>query len=160
MVDKNENLFIVNEFHSFLASDLEEAMIISQSGNNYRLIYKEVVYDIVLFETNAQEKKWQLKVNGVNMVVEKQDKIDQLVNKLGFKSSSRHAIKEIVAPMPGLVLKVLVEEGAVISKGENLFVLEAMKMENIIKATGDGTITKIFVEKGDKVEKGQKLASL
>jgi biotin carboxyl carrier protein len=64
-------------------------------------------------------------------------------------------ISEIKAPMPGLVLKVLVNKGDSIKKGCNLFVLEAMKMENIIKSPADVVIDKILIKPGDKVEKGQ-----
>jgi len=56
-----------------------------------------------------------------------------------------------------LVLKVLVAEGDEIKKGDNLFVLEAMKMENIIKAPADAAIKNIKIKPGDKVEKGQLL---
>jgi biotin carboxyl carrier protein len=56
-----------------------------------------------------------------------------------------------------LVLKVLVAEGDEIKKGDNLFVLEAMKMENIIKAPADATIKSIKIKPTDKVEKGQLL---
>jgi biotin carboxyl carrier protein len=57
--------------------------------------------------------------------------------------------------MPGLVLKVFVNKGDSIKKGDNLFVLEAMKMENIIKSPADVTVEKILIKPGDKVEKGQ-----
>jgi biotin carboxyl carrier protein len=57
--------------------------------------------------------------------------------------------------MPGLVLKVLVKDGDVIKKGDNLLVLEAMKMENSIKAPADATIKAVKITAGDKVEKNQ-----
>jgi biotin carboxyl carrier protein len=59
--------------------------------------------------------------------------------------------------MPGLVLKIFVNEGMEVAKGENLFVLEAMKMENIIKAPADVTVKTIKIKPGDKVEKNQVL---
>jgi biotin carboxyl carrier protein len=59
--------------------------------------------------------------------------------------------------MPGLVLKISVKVGDVVKKGDNLFVLEAMKMENIIKSPADVTIRTIRIKPGDKVEKGQVL---
>jgi biotin carboxyl carrier protein len=59
--------------------------------------------------------------------------------------------------MPGLVLKVFVKEGDTVKKGDNLFVLEAMKMENIIKSAADVTIKSMNLKPGDKVEKGQLL---
>jgi biotin carboxyl carrier protein len=62
--------------------------------------------------------------------------------------------------MPGLVLNVMVEEGQKIKKGDAILVLEAMKMENILKATSEGEVKKILVKKGDKIEKNQVLVSL
>jgi biotin carboxyl carrier protein len=59
--------------------------------------------------------------------------------------------------MPGLVLSVLVKEGDEVKKGDNLFVLEAMKMENIIKSPADVTIKSIKIKASDKVEKNQVL---
>ena len=59
--------------------------------------------------------------------------------------------------MPGLVLRTLVSVGASVSKGEPLLVLEAMKMENVMKCPHDGIIKNVFVNALDKVEKGQKL---
>jgi biotin carboxyl carrier protein len=57
--------------------------------------------------------------------------------------------------MPGLVLKVFAVEGDEVKKGDNLLILEAMKMENIIKCPADVTIKKIRIKSGNKVEKGQ-----
>ena len=62
--------------------------------------------------------------------------------------------------MPGLVLKVLVNEGQEFKKGDNLLVLEAMKMENILKAPVDGTVKGIKIKAGDKVEKNEVLLLL
>jgi biotin carboxyl carrier protein len=59
--------------------------------------------------------------------------------------------------MPGLVLKVFVSNGDEVKKGDNLFILEAMKMENIIKSPSDVSIKNIKIVPGDKVEKGQVL---
>jgi biotin carboxyl carrier protein len=56
-----------------------------------------------------------------------------------------------------LVLSVLVKEGDEVKKGDNLFVLEAMKMENIIKSPADVTIKSIKIKPSDKVEKNQVL---
>jgi biotin carboxyl carrier protein len=160
MVEKKDNLYIVNEFHQFTAQTLDAIRIIKSDGQNHSVLYKEKVYTITLLGEDEEAKKWKLKVNGFNLIVEKQDSVDQLINQLGFKSAAKHTLKEVLAPMPGLVLNVLIREGMEVKKGDSLFVLEAMKMENIIKAAGDGTITKLFIKNGDKVEKGQKLASL
>ena len=59
--------------------------------------------------------------------------------------------------MPGLVLDILVKVGDEVKKGDPLMILEAMKMENILKSASDGVIKKINVEKKQAVEKGQVL---
>ena len=66
-------------------------------------------------------------------------------------------IAEVKAPMPGLILDVLAKPGQEVKKGDQLMILEAMKMENVLKAQGEGVISGIEVAKGDSVEKNQVL---
>jgi len=68
--------------------------------------------------------------------------------------------KEMGAPMAGTILRVLVKEGQSVKRGENLIVLEAMKMENEIVAPADGVIQKILVKPNEKVESDQLLLIL
>ena len=69
-------------------------------------------------------------------------------------------VNDLKAPMPGLVLEILVCEGDKINKGDTLVVLEAMKMENALKAVADATVKKISIKKGNTVEKNQVLVHL
>ena len=64
------------------------------------------------------------------------------------------------APMPGKILNVKLQAGAVVKKGDVILILEAMKMENEIVAPEDGTIASINVATGDSVEAGAVLATL
>ena len=64
-----------------------------------------------------------------------------------------HKQLEIKAPMPGLIVKVVVEEGAQIKKGDGVIIMEAMKMENEIRATADGRVVKILKRERESVEK-------
>ena len=68
--------------------------------------------------------------------------------------------KAIISFIPGTVLEILVKEGQDVRKGEDLVILDAMKMQNIMKCNIDGTIKKIHVSKGDKVSKGTILIEL
>jgi biotin carboxyl carrier protein len=70
---------------------------------------------------------------------------------------TQHKVDEIRAPMPGLVLQILVGPGEEVKRGDTLLILEAMKMENVIKSPGDGLIGQVSVEKGQPVDKGQVL---
>jgi biotin carboxyl carrier protein len=75
-------------------------------------------------------------------------------------AGSHKHINEVKAPMPGLVLRVMIEPGQAIQKGDTLLILEAMKMENVLKAPSDGIVSKILVSKGDKVEKNQVMVNM
>jgi biotin carboxyl carrier protein len=68
--------------------------------------------------------------------------------------------KRVTAYMPGRVVAVLVEEGAAVTSGQGIVVLEAMKMENEIRAEHDGTIAKVFVQPGQAVDSGNPLFEL
>jgi biotin carboxyl carrier protein len=73
---------------------------------------------------------------------------------MGLTIGASQKMNEIKAPMPGLVLDILVKEGQVVKKGEALLILEAMKMENVIKAAGDAVVKAVLVKKGLPVDKG------
>jgi biotin carboxyl carrier protein len=64
----------------------------------------------------------------------------------------------LVAPMPGAVVRVLVETGAAVVKGQPLVVLEAMKMEHTVASPADGTVSEIRVSAGQQVDAGAVLA--
>jgi len=131
--------------------------ISSISDRESHVIYKDRSFNVSIVELNKETKKCSLKVNGNRYEVEAEDHFDQLLKQLGMDSLATNKIAEIKAPMPGLVLSILVEEGNEINKGDGILVLEAMKMENILKSSTGGTIKKILVKQGDKVEKNQVL---
>ncbi|WP_443945415.1 acetyl-CoA carboxylase biotin carboxyl carrier protein subunit [Pedobacter sp. AW1-32] len=119
------------------------------------ILYENRSYNTELVEINRQEKTCKLKVNGNVYDLKVEDNFDQLLKQLGMDNLSSVKISEVKAPMPGLVLRVLVEEGTEVKKGDSLVVLEAMKMENILKSATDGTVKKILIKEGNKVEKNQ-----
>ena len=86
--------------------------------------------------------------------------IDQLLANMGLDMKALKKAEPVKAPMPGLVLKVLVEPGQQINKGDGLVILEAMKMENILKATAPATVKAIKVTERTAVDKGAVLIEL
>ena len=67
---------------------------------------------------------------------------------------------DVKAPMPGLVVEVPVVVGQTVAKGDKVLILEAMKMENVIKAVGDGVVKAVHASQGQPVEKGQLLIEM
>jgi biotin carboxyl carrier protein len=121
----------------------------------YHVINENGSYNAEVVNFDREAKTAEIKVNNNIYTLTAKDQFDVLLDKMGLSNLMAAKVSEIKAPMPGMVLKVLVEEGAVVKKGENLFVLEAMKMENIIKSPADVTVKTIKIKHGDKVEKGQ-----
>jgi biotin carboxyl carrier protein len=68
--------------------------------------------------------------------------------------------KIILSFIPGTVLEILIEQGQKVSKGEDLMILDAMKMKNKLKCPMDGKVRSVAVSKGDKVSKGTVLLEL
>mgnify|MGYP003765877209 FL=1 len=85
------------------------------------------------------------------------DHRDQLLSEWGQDSGSDAASQALSSPMPGLVLSIAVKAGDLVEKGSPLLVLEAMKMENEIKAESEGIVASVSVNAGEAVLKGQVL---
>jgi len=149
-IDKNNDGLSVN-------GDLVVADIKQLNDSLWHIIHDLKSYNAEVVSFNAAEKTAEIKVNNNVYIITSKDQFDVLLDKLGLSNLASAKVSEVKAPMPGLVLKVLVTEGSEIAKGDNLFILEAMKMENIIKAPADVTVKTIKIKPGDKVEKGQVL---
>ena len=87
-------------------------------------------------------------------IISVKDESQLLLERFGFSDSSQDHTGEIHAQIPGLISKFFVVEGDTVEKGQKLFILEAMKMENEIESPLSGTIKSILIEKGVSVEKG------
>lgn len=123
------------------------------SGTTQHIIYQHKSYNVEVLEREEDGKQATIRVNGNLYQVELEDQYDELLKQLGMDSTAGNKVQEIKAPMPGLVLQLMVVEGQEVNKGDSLLVLEAMKMENIIKSPAAGIVKRILVQKGDKVEK-------
>jgi len=125
------------------------------NDHNFHLIKNGRSYRIEILD--QKDKNLTLRINNSIVETEIRDKMDQLLERLGMDHLAEETVNDITAPMPGLILDVHVSAGQEIKKGDPVLILEAMKMENVIKAPGDGTIGEVTVKKGDSVEKNQVL---
>lgn len=117
-------------------------------------------YSVEMVNFDQDKKEITLKINGVSYHYKIKDQYDLLLKELGLNNQSNQKVSTIKAPMPGLVLDIMVEENQPIKKGDALLILEAMKMENVIKSPGDGEVKHIAVKKGKAVEKNELMIQL
>ena len=68
--------------------------------------------------------------------------------------------RQITSPLPGVIIEVSVKEGQTVKAGQKVAIIEAMKMENEISASNDGTVTAVHVAKGDSVLEGAPIVTI
>lgn len=161
------NKVTVNEKHSFQIEQHQDQVSFDGKDqvfdfkaineNSFHIIHENRSYTAEVIHINKEEKTAHVKINGNEYYVSLRDQYDDLLDSMGMNFSAKKNDGNLKAPMPGLVLDIMVAVGDKIEKGANLLILEAMKMENIIKASSDVTIKSIEVTKGAKVEKNQVL---
>lgn len=149
-VEKSGESFRVNDvpFHW----DLEKI-----NARTFRILRNHVSHSVELLNVDPERKLLTIKLNNKISEIVIKDRFDLLLEKLGMNITVETQIRDIKAPMPGLILDIKVKVGDSIKKGDPLLVLEAMKMENIIKSASDGEVKSISVNKGESVEKNQVL---
>lgn len=152
---ENSHSVSLKDGQIMLDGKIFEADVLKISDTEFHIIRNNRSYNVLITEHNRGEKKLTVKVNGTKYSTVVKDRLDDLLHSMGMDKASAQKVSEVKAPMPGLVLRVMVEGGQQIKKGDALVVLEAMKMENILKSPADAVVKKICVSKGDKVEKNQ-----
>jgi biotin carboxyl carrier protein len=111
---------------------------------------------LTLAISSSEPGVWGLELHGTRVEAEVIDERTRHIRSLTATRSSG-GMPQLKAPMPGLVVRVLVEPGQLVTTGEGLVVLEAMKMENELRATGAAVVARVGVAPGQAVEKGQVL---
>ncbi len=101
-------------------------------------------------------------INGYRRIISIKDKqaLTKSVAGSRIQFANQDDDKEIGANIPGTIVKILVEEGAIVKQGQPIAIIEAMKMETNVIATGDGQIARIYIKEGESVKSGQLIARL
>lgn len=160
-VNDNNTYIITQNDGQFEINSTPAAWDVSWQPNGLiSVLYNGRSYTAVIESTDLKNKEVTLKVDGQLFKTAIQEPIDQLLSNMGLDRKAMQKAEPIKAPMPGMVLKILVAPGQQINKGDGLVILEAMKMENILKATGPATVKAIKVAERTAVEKGTVLIEL
>lgn len=125
----------------------------------YSVMHNGRSHNVLVQKEDMENGTVRMRIGGGTYTVAMEDERSRLVQLLGLDKVKGAVLKELKAPMPGLVLKVLVKEGDTVKKNDPLLILEAMKMENVIKCTADAVVKKVHAQERSAVEKGQLLLS-
>ncbi|GAB2813469.1 biotin/lipoyl-containing protein [Ferruginibacter profundus] len=150
-----------NEFEfSFNKEEIAAADLIKKSSTVFNCIAAHQSVNATLVAADDTGKKLSIEIEGEIYQVEIKDELDQVLDKMGFGITATKHIKDIKAPMPGMVLEIAVTEGQQVHEGDKMLILGAMKMENSILVPVDAIVKNIKVVAGQAVEKGQVLVEL
>ncbi|PIQ20131.1 MAG: acetyl-CoA carboxylase biotin carboxyl carrier protein subunit [Cytophagales bacterium CG18_big_fil_WC_8_21_14_2_50_42_9] len=123
----------------------------------FHIIKDNKSYTAEIIQADYTAKTFTIRINGHDHTLTIKDRFDLLLEKMGMSQTAANKVNEIKAPMPGLIVDIKVSAGQEVKKGDPIMILEAMKMENILKSPGDGIIKTIRVNIRDNVEKNQVL---
>ena len=114
----------------------------------------------VLARRGAGAGQYTLHLDGFRFDVEVLDERTHAIRRLAGAGARPAGPASVLAPMPGLVVRVLVQPGDRVQPGQGLVVIEAMKMENELRAVAVGVVRAVPIEVGSAVEKGTLLVAL
>ena len=157
---------IVGEHEEDLLLKIEDGHVSAEIGERvYNLDVRQTEPDSYMFFLNtnvhecrvsASNSTFDVSIHGRNYSV---TIVDPKRLRSGQNSDRHHhGVAEILAPMPGKVVRVQTETGATVEKGAGVIVVEAMKMQNEMKSPRDGVVVSIKVKAGDTVNAGDVLA--
>ena len=147
----------LDEFKVQHKETMQKIDCVPLSANSYSLIINDRTYYLTI--TN-QLDGYEVTVDHHTQMVQVKDELETLLEKLGIQSGTSTHTGKIYAQIPGLLSRIFIKVGDRVKTGAKLCILEAMKMENEITSTEDGTIKRIHIKPGSNVEKGDLLMEM
>lgn len=156
--NKEFEIEIVDERHIRIGERLLEVNFESVSGQPvFSLILDGKSYESFVYQG---EEDWEVLIRGRQYQVKIEDEREKRLKAAAGGGVIEGGEFLLKAPMPGLVVSILIEEGQEVKKGQVMLILESMKMQNELKAPRDGILGRVRVKAGESVEQRQTLLSV
>ncbi|HEY0931955.1 MAG TPA: biotin/lipoyl-containing protein [Gemmatimonas sp.] len=146
--------------HAVVNGERVDVALTPIAGTPVKLVRLGEQVHRVVARRGSERGRWLLDVDGARVEAEALDERMRAIRDLTAASAAASGPAPLVAPMPGLVVRIAVAAGDTVSAGQGLVVIEAMKMENELRATTAGVVTGIRVSQGQAVDKGAVLVDL
>lgn len=138
---------------TFEGEDFE--LDIVETATGFHVIKDGKGHEVDVIHVDPLEKTVRLRIDHKFYDFTIRDRYDELLTKLGMERGAIGQVADVKAPMPGLVLDVMIQPGDKLEVDQPILILEAMKMENVIKAPSANVVKSVSVTKGQSVEKNQ-----
>jgi len=150
VIDRDDEITVDGVHYEVDFRQLQEASVISMLLNSRS------------FEANVEQRndKWEVLIHGDLFSVEVQDERSYRLRQARGEKELVSGEVTMKAPMPGIIVAVLVKSGDIVESGQTVVILESMKMENELRSPLNGTVRDVHVAPGDSVEKLQLLVSI
>jgi pyruvate carboxylase subunit B len=129
-------------------------------GTPVRLVHVGDRVHRVIVRERAGRGCYTLWLDGFNYKIEALDERTRTIRDLTAAQSGPVGPAPLLAPMPGLIVRLNVEPGQIVVAGQGMVVMEAMKMENELRAAGPGRVKAVHAKPGEAVDKGALLVEL
>ena len=152
--DKNNNL-ILN-----IDDNQHTVKLINFKSNIIEFIFDNSFYEVRVLESTSTELK--ILINGNPLTLQKHSKLTEILEKSPSRSGSGGLSSQnsISSQIPGRVISISIKKGDSIKKGENVVVLESMKMQVAIKSHRDGIVKELRVKEGQSISRNDIVAIL
>ena len=156
--NKEFEIEVVDERHIRIGDRLLEVDFESVSGQPvFSLILDGKSHESFVYQN---DEDWEVLIRGQQYQVKIEDERERRLKAAAVGGAVESGEFNLKAPMPGLIVAVLIEEGQEVKKGQVMLILESMKMQNELKAPRDGIMGRVRVKAGESVEQRQTLLSV
>ena len=156
--DKKKKVFYSGNSRISVGNDEYECDLVHLEAQNYLLRVNNIFFEAV--SNKLDNERFSILINGSLFEIEVRSSLQEKARELLQQKESAHHKTEIKAPMPGMILRIKKNVSENVEQGETVLILEAMKMENDLRAPRTGIIKEIFVEERIAVEKGAVLFTI
>jgi biotin carboxyl carrier protein len=150
--DKNNNLVLK------IDDEKHELKIISFKSNTLEFIFDNSYCEIRVLESTSTDLK--ILLNGNPLTLKKHSKLAEILEKSAGRGGGGSSQNSISSQIPGRVISVSISKGDSVKKGDNIVVLESMKMQVAIKSPRDGVIKELKVKEGQSISRNDVVAVL
>ena len=156
-INGTDNFSFQSIDQGIIVNDLQHQPEISRiDESTYLVILDKKPYYVSVLKKGKDHRDFEFLINNKPISVRIRHSSEQASNNKSLPHS-RPLVENIKAPMPGLIVDVLVHDGEEVIDGQPLLILKAMKMENIIRAPHDGIVKHVSVKKEQKINKDDTL---